>query len=161
MRRALHDSDDPAAQVSRSLADADPPVREALDNETARQRVQIELIASENVMSRAVREALGHEIGNKTLEGYPGNRFHGGGEYVDVVERLANRARKETLRGRLCQRAAALWHAGEPGGVPRAPATRRPDPEPRPRGGRPSQPRRRDQPFGALVRLPSLRRGPR
>ena len=95
MRRALHDSDDPAAQVSRSLADADPPVREALDNETARQRVQIELIASDNVMSRAVREALGHEIGNKTLEGYPGNRFHGGGEYVDVVERLAiERARK-------------------------------------------------------------------
>ena len=95
MRRALHDSDDPAAQVSRSLADADPPVREALDNETVRQRVQIELIASENVMSRAVREALGHEIGNKTLEGYPGNRFHGGGEYVDVVERLAiERARK-------------------------------------------------------------------
>ena len=95
MRRALHDSDDPAAQVSRSLVDADPPGREALDNETARQRVQIELIASDNVMSRAVREALGHEIGNKTLEGYPGNRFHGGGEYVDVVERLAiERARK-------------------------------------------------------------------
>ena len=40
-------------------------------------------------MSRAVREALGHEIGNKTLEGYPGNRFHGGGENVDVVETLA------------------------------------------------------------------------
>ena len=95
MRRALHNSDDPAAHVSRSLAETDPPVREALDNETRRQRVQIELIASENVMSRAVREALGHEIGNKTLEGYPGNRFHGGGEYVDVVERLAiERARK-------------------------------------------------------------------
>ena len=95
MRRALHNSDDPAAHVSRSLAETDPPVREALDNETRRQRVQIELIASENVMSRAVREELGHEIGNKTLEGYPGNRFHGGGEYVDVVERLAiERARK-------------------------------------------------------------------
>ena len=72
-----------------SLADADPAVSDALENETHRQRTQIELIASENVMSRAVREALGHEIGNKTLEGYPGNRFHGGGEYVDVVERLA------------------------------------------------------------------------
>ena len=95
MRRALHNSDDPAAHVSRSLAETDPPVREALDNETRRQRTQIELIASENVMSRAVREALGHEIGNKTLEGYPGNRFHGGGEHVDVVERLAiERARK-------------------------------------------------------------------
>ena len=42
-----------------------------------------------------MREALGHEMGNKTLEGYPGNRFHGGGEFVDVVERLAiERARE-------------------------------------------------------------------
>ena len=81
--------DDPAAHVSRSLAETDPSVRAALDGETARQCAQIELIASENIMSWAVREALGHEIGNKTLEGYPGNRFHGGGEYVDVVERLA------------------------------------------------------------------------
>ena len=88
MRRALHNSENPAAHVSRSLAETDPTVREALDNETRRQRTQVELIASENVMSRAVREALGHEIGNKTLEGYPGNRFPGGGEYVDVVERL-------------------------------------------------------------------------
>ena len=82
-----HTSDD--AHASRSLADTDPAVREALDGEARRQRTQVELIASENVMSRAVREALGHEMGNKTLEGYPGNRFHGGGEYVDVVERLA------------------------------------------------------------------------
>ena len=82
-----HTSDD--AHASSSLADTDPAVREALDGEASRQRTQVELIASENVMSRAVREALGHEIGNKTLEGYPGHRFHGGGEYVDVVERLA------------------------------------------------------------------------
>ena len=81
--------------TSRSLAETDPSVREALDKETRRQRTEVELIASENLMSRAVREALGHEIGNKTLEGYPGNRFHGGGEHVDVVERLAiERARK-------------------------------------------------------------------
>ena len=86
---------DPAVHVSRPLADADPEVRAALDDEAHRQRVRIELIASENVMSRAVREALGHEIGNKTLEGYPGNRFHGGGEYVDVVERLAIERAKE------------------------------------------------------------------
>ena len=85
----MHTGDDPDAHASRSLADTDPAVREALDGEARRQRTQVELIASENVMSRAVREALGHEMGNKTLEGYPGNRFHGGGEYVDVVERLA------------------------------------------------------------------------
>ena len=95
MTRAAHQIDDPAAHVSRSLAETDPPVRAALDSETARQCAQIELIASENIMSRAVREALGHEIGNKTLEGYPGNRFHGGGEYVDVVERLAIERAKE------------------------------------------------------------------
>ena len=85
----MHTGNDPNTHALRSLADTDPAVREALDGEARRQRTQIELIASENVMSRAVREALGHEMGNKTLEGYPGNRFHGGGEYVDVVERLA------------------------------------------------------------------------
>ncbi len=89
MRRTAHTGDDPDVHASRSLADSDPAVREALDGEARRQRTQVELIASENVMSRAVRETLGHEMGNKTLEGYPGNRFHGGGEYVDVVERLA------------------------------------------------------------------------
>ena len=78
-----------------SLADTDPALNEALENEARRQRTQVELIASENVMSRAVREALGHEIGNKSLEGYPGHRFHGGGEYVDVVERLAIDRAKE------------------------------------------------------------------
>ena len=82
-------ANEPAIHDSRSLADTDPAVREALDNEARRQAREIELIASENVMSRAVREALGHEMGNKTLEGYPGNRFHGGGRYVDVVENLA------------------------------------------------------------------------
>ena len=85
----MRTGDDPNAHALRSLADTDPAVREALDGEARRQRTQVELIASENVMSRAVREALGHEIGNKTLEGYPGHRFHGGGEYVDVVEGLA------------------------------------------------------------------------
>ena len=95
MSPAAHLRAGAGAHAGRSLADTDPAVREALDNEARRQRDRIELIASENVMSRAVREALGHEMGNKTLEGYPGNRFHGGGEFVDVVERLAiERARE-------------------------------------------------------------------
>ena len=72
-----------------SLAETDPAVSDALDNEAHRQCTQIDLIASENFVSRAVREALGHEVSNKSLEGYPGHRFHGGGEHVDVVERLA------------------------------------------------------------------------
>ena len=74
---------------ARSLAESDPLVGDALEGEKRRQRNQIELIASENIVSRAVREALGHEISNKTLEGYPGDRFHGGGDFVDVVERAA------------------------------------------------------------------------
>ena len=78
-----------------SLAESDPAVHEALANEVRRQRSRIELIASENIMSAPVREALGHEIGNKTLEGYPGARFHGGGENVDVVEQLAIDRAKE------------------------------------------------------------------
>ena len=95
MTGTTHRSRDPADHVSRPLADTDPVVRSALDHEVRRQRAQIELIASENIMSQAVREALGHEIGNKTLEGYPGNRFHGGGVYVDIVERLAIERAKE------------------------------------------------------------------
>ena len=71
------------------LEEADIEVNQALGRERERQTAQIELIASENIVSRAVREALGHEINNKTLEGYPGRRFHGGGENVDIVERLA------------------------------------------------------------------------
>ena len=67
----------------------DPLIAEALANERQRQQDRIELIASENIVSRAVLDALGHEMANKTLEGYPGARFHGGGRYADVVEHAA------------------------------------------------------------------------
>ena len=73
----------------RPLVESDPLVHEALVGERERQQAQIELIASENIVSRGVREALGHEITNKTLEGYPGSRFHGGGRFVDLVEQAA------------------------------------------------------------------------
>ena len=71
------------------LSERDPLVSEALAGETRRQQSSIELIASENIVSRAVLEALGHVMTNKTLEGYPGSRFHGGGQFVDVVEQAA------------------------------------------------------------------------
>lgn len=71
------------------VAEADPLIADALAAEKQRQSDQIELIASENIVSRAVLDALGHVMTNKTLEGYPGNRFHGGGRYVDVVEQAA------------------------------------------------------------------------
>jgi len=81
--------------IDTKLVDSDPLIATALADEKLRQQSQIELIASENIVSRAVLEALGHEITNKTLEGYPGNRFHGGGQFVDVVEQAAiDRAKK-------------------------------------------------------------------
>ena len=71
------------------IAQTDPLIAQALSDESTRQRDQIELIASENIVSRAVLDVLGHEITNKTLEGYPGARFHGGGVNMDVAEQAA------------------------------------------------------------------------
>ncbi|MCI5096787.1 MAG: serine hydroxymethyltransferase [Rhodobacteraceae bacterium] len=83
------------AHFQTPVSETDPLIATALRDEKTRQQDQIELIASENIVSRAVLDALGHEMTNKTLEGYPGNRFHGGGRYVDVVEQAAiDRARQ-------------------------------------------------------------------
>jgi glycine hydroxymethyltransferase len=74
---------------NRSLQQVDPQVYEAILNERRRQYENIELIASENFTSRAVMEAQGSVLTNKYAEGYPGKRWYGGCEYVDVVEQLA------------------------------------------------------------------------
>ena len=85
----------PARHFTQTVGESDPLVAAALNSEKRRQEDQIELIASENIVSRAVLDALGHLMTNKTLEGYPGKRFHGGGQFVDVVEQLAiDRARE-------------------------------------------------------------------
>lgn len=75
--------------MSSFLLESDPLIFEALSGEKDRQQHQIELIASENIVSKGVLEALGHRISNKTLEGYPGHRFHGGAEFADIVEQAA------------------------------------------------------------------------
>ncbi|HPQ03089.1 MAG TPA: serine hydroxymethyltransferase, partial [Bacillota bacterium] len=67
----------------------DPEVADAISNEIRRQNEKIELIASENFVSEAVLEALGSPLTNKYAEGYPGRRYYGGCEHVDVVESLA------------------------------------------------------------------------
>jgi len=67
----------------------DPEVAEAINNEELRQNNKLELIASENFVSRAVMAAQGSVMTNKYAEGYPGKRYYGGCEYVDVVEELA------------------------------------------------------------------------
>ena len=72
-----------------NLARTDPEVAEAIRDETERQGRQLELIASENFVSEAVLEALGSVLTNKYAEGYPGKRYYGGCEFVDVVESLA------------------------------------------------------------------------
>ena len=74
---------------SASLADADPAIQSAVNEELYRQQSQIELIASENIVSRAVLEAQGTVLTNKYAEGYPGKRYYGGCEFVDKVETLA------------------------------------------------------------------------
>ena len=73
----------------RTVGQSDPELKEALDGELSRQRSEIELIASENIVSRAVLEAQGSVLTNKYAEGYPGRRYYGGCEHVDVAERLA------------------------------------------------------------------------
>jgi glycine hydroxymethyltransferase len=78
-----------------SLAEEDPALAQAIRQEETRQRMKIELIASENYVSRAVREAVGSVLTNKYAEGYPGRRYYGGCEYVDVAERLAQERAKE------------------------------------------------------------------
>jgi len=74
---------------TKHLEDADPEVWEAIENEHERQQNEIELIASENIVSRAVLDAVGTLLTNKYAEGYPGRRYYGGCQYVDVVEQLA------------------------------------------------------------------------
>lgn len=72
-----------------SLADADPEIFRATELELGRQRREIELIASENIVSRAVLEAQGSVLTNKYAEGYPGKRYYGGCQFVDIAENLA------------------------------------------------------------------------
>ena len=77
------------------LKQADPDVFGAIENEMNRQQTQIELIASENIVSKAVLEAQGSVMTNKYAEGYPGRRYYGGCEFVDVVEDLARDRAKQ------------------------------------------------------------------
>ena len=72
-----------------TVAESDPELNAALRQELGRQRDQIELIASENIVSRAVLEAQGSVLTNKYAEGYPGRRYYGGCEFVDIAEQLA------------------------------------------------------------------------
>ncbi len=80
---------------SEDLSDRDPEIFDAIDKELGRQRDEIELIASENIVSRAVLQAQGSVLTNKYAEGYPGRRYYGGCEFVDIAESLAIERAKE------------------------------------------------------------------
>ncbi|MGH6799909.1 MAG: serine hydroxymethyltransferase, partial [Methylocella sp.] len=71
------------------LAEADPEIAKAIELELDRQQHEIELIASENIVSKAVLEAQGSVLTNKYAEGYPGRRYYGGCQFVDIAETLA------------------------------------------------------------------------
>ena len=94
---------------NRPLADADPDVHASVRGELARQQNQIELIASENVVSRAVLEAAGSVLTNKYAEGYPGRRYYGGCEHVDIAETIAIERAKKLFK---CEFANVQPHSG-------------------------------------------------
>jgi glycine hydroxymethyltransferase len=95
----------------KTLAVADPQLYAAIENEERRQRDNLELIASENYASRAVREAMASVMTNKYAEGYPGKRYYGGCEFVDVAETLAIERAKTLFSA---EHANVQPHAGAP-----------------------------------------------
>ncbi len=94
---------------TRSLSEIDSQVAEAINAELERQQDQIELIASENLVSRAVLEAQGSVLTNKTVEGYIGRRYHGGAEHADTLEQLAIERAKQLFG---CSYANVQPHSG-------------------------------------------------
>jgi glycine hydroxymethyltransferase len=94
---------------TKSLAESDPEIAAAIKDELGRQQDQIEMIASENIVSAAVMEAQGSVLTNKYAEGYAGRRYYGGCEHVDVVERLAIERAKQLFG---CQFVNVQPHSG-------------------------------------------------
>lgn len=109
MQTPVSDHADTTTFFSADLAAADPDVARAIRDELRRQQQKIELIASENIVSKAVLEAQGSVLTNKYAEGYPGRRYYGGCEYVDVVEELAIERAKRLFE---CRFANVQPHSG-------------------------------------------------
>src|ERR1700709_2115076 len=97
---SLNTASAPDSFFTAPLPPDDSEIAAAIQGELGRQRHEVELIASENIVSRAVLEAQGSVLTNKYAEGYPGNRYYGGCEWVDVGEQLASdRAQKHVCVG--------------------------------------------------------------
>ena len=93
----------------KNLDVVDTEIQEAINKELSRQRDKLEMIASENIVSKAVMQAQGSVLTNKYAEGYPGKRYYGGCEYVDVVEQLAIDRAKKIIWCRICKCTATFW----------------------------------------------------
>ncbi len=107
--RSSVDQDSFSGFFSDSASQADPDLFASIEKEMARQRSQIELIASENIVSRAVLDVQGSVLTNKYAEGYPGRRYYGGCEFVDVAEQLAIDRAKQLFD---CEEAIVQPHSG-------------------------------------------------
>ena len=95
------------------LGEVDPEIAQVLERELARQQNTLEMIASENFVPQAVLDAAGSVLTNKYAEGYPGRRYYGGCEEVDVAEQLAIDRAKYALRSRARKRPAARGSSGK------------------------------------------------
>ena len=145
----------------RTLAATDPDIAQAIAHERHRQNSGLELIASENFVSQAVLDAAGSVLTNKYAEGYPGKRYYGGCEFVDVAESLGHLARERIVRRRARQRAAALRRAGQHVGLLRAAPAGGHRARHEPGARRSSHPRASAQLFGQAVHDRSVRRAQR
>ena len=145
----------------RPLADVDPEVAEAIDRELDRQQRTLEMIASENFVPQAILECQGSVLTNKYAEGYPGKRYYGGCEHVDVIEQLAI-DRAKALFG--AEHANVQPHAGAQANTAVYHALLQPgrhDHGPRAAARRPPHARHEDQRLRPAVRHRALRGRPR
>ena len=149
------------AFFSATLAEADPEIADVIAKELGRQRDEIELIASENIVSRAVLEAQGSVLTNKYAEGYPGRRYYGGCQFVDVAENLAIERAKKLFGCNFANVQPQLRQPDEPGGVPGADEAGRHLHGARSRGRRTPDPRLAGQHVGQVVQGGALRRAAR
>ena len=97
----------------KSLKDSDKDLYDSIKNEFIRQQNHIELIASENIVSKAVLEAQGSVLTNKYAEGYPGKRYYGGCEHVDLSELLAIDRAKKNIQMQICQCSTAFRRSSQ------------------------------------------------
>ena len=110
----------PPDYFTKPVAEVDPEIAEVLEDEPRRQETTLEMIASENFVPQAVLDCQGSVLTNKYAEGYPGKRYYGGCEYVDVAETARDRPRQGAVRRRARERPAARRRAGQRRRLPRA-----------------------------------------